>query len=129
MTLARESGMSDASTKEAEPSSPHDRSHASMRGNLNRWGLIKWIAGLLLLLLLNPATMRLRSLLPWTALGLAAAAFQRTPQVSFDSRSLSLLGQRVMIVSGEFHPFRLPVPALWEDVLQKMVAAGMNTVR
>lgn len=27
--------------------------------------------------------------------------------------------QRVMIFSGEFHPFRLPSPELWYDVLEK----------
>ena len=28
-----------------------------------------------------------------------------------------------MLFSGEFHPFRLPVPELWVDVLQKYVAS------
>ena len=30
--------------------------------------------------------------------------------------------------SGEFHTFRLPVPDLWLDIFQKMVAAGLNGV-
>lgn len=30
--------------------------------------------------------------------------------------------------SGEFHTFRLPVPALWLDILQKIKAAGLNGV-
>lgn len=30
--------------------------------------------------------------------------------------------------SGEFHTFRLPVPSLWPDILEKMKAAGMNGV-
>jgi 2-iminoacetate synthase ThiH len=30
--------------------------------------------------------------------------------------------------SGEFHTFRLPVPDLWPDILEKMAAAGMNAV-
>ena len=30
---------------------------------------------------------------------------------------------------GEFHTFRLPVPDVWLDILQKMVAAGLNVVR
>jgi beta-galactosidase GanA len=30
--------------------------------------------------------------------------------------------------SGEFHTFRLPVPDLWADILQKMKAAGLNAV-
>lgn len=30
--------------------------------------------------------------------------------------------------SGEFHQWRLPVPALWRDVLTKFRAAGLNAV-
>ncbi|KAJ7327585.1 glycoside hydrolase family 35 protein [Mycena albidolilacea] len=30
--------------------------------------------------------------------------------------------------SGEFHTFRLPVPSLWPDILEKMKAAGLNGV-
>jgi beta-galactosidase GanA len=30
--------------------------------------------------------------------------------------------------SGEFHPFRLPVPGLWLDIFQKIKAAGFNIV-
>lgn len=30
--------------------------------------------------------------------------------------------------SGEFHPFRLPVPDLWEDVFLKIKALGFNVV-
>lgn len=33
-----------------------------------------------------------------------------------------------MILSGEFHPFSLPVPSLWPDVLQKIKALGFNCV-
>jgi len=32
-----------------------------------------------------------------------------------------------MIFSGEIHPFRLPVPSLWLDLLQKIKALGFNT--
>lgn len=73
----------------------------------------------------------------------------RTADVTWDKTSLSILGQRVFIQSGEFHPFRLPVRDLWwvelffatrgvarlmppccrRDVLQKMHAGGLNTVR
>jgi beta-galactosidase GanA len=37
-------------------------------------------------------------------------------------------GERVVIYSGEFHPFRLPVPDLWLDVFQKIKALGYNGV-
>lgn len=30
--------------------------------------------------------------------------------------------------SGEFHTFRLPVPSLWLDILQKAKAAGLNAI-
>ena len=30
--------------------------------------------------------------------------------------------------SGEFHTFRLPVPSLWIDILQKIKATGMNGI-
>ncbi|KAK7047487.1 hypothetical protein VNI00_006718 [Paramarasmius palmivorus] len=55
-----------------------------------------------------------------------AASF--TDQVQFDNYSLIIKGQRVFLHSGEFHTFRLPVPSLWPDILQKFKAAGLNSV-
>ncbi|KAJ6579095.1 glycoside hydrolase family 35 protein [Mycena vulgaris] len=52
----------------------------------------------------------------------------RTDQVQFDNFSLILQGQRVFLHSGEFHTFRLPVPSLWPDILEKVKAAGLNGV-
>lgn len=37
-------------------------------------------------------------------------------------------GERVFTFSGEFHPYRLPVPDLWLDVFQKIKALGLNCV-
>ncbi|KAF9073660.1 glycoside hydrolase family 35 protein [Rhodocollybia butyracea] len=51
-----------------------------------------------------------------------------TNEVSFDNYSLSLQGQRIFLHSGEFHTYRLPVPDLWLDVLEKVKAAGLNGV-
>lgn len=50
--------------------------------------------------------------------------------VVFDKYSLALAGgqQRLFVLAAEFHPWRLPVPSLWRDVLQKIRAAGFNTV-
>ncbi|KAK3935692.1 glycoside hydrolase [Diplogelasinospora grovesii] len=48
--------------------------------------------------------------------------------VTWDNHSLFIHGERIMIFSGEFHPFRLPVPSLWLDVFQKVKALGLNTV-
>ena len=50
------------------------------------------------------------------------------PRVTFDSRSLRIDGKPTLIWSSEFHPFRLPSPDLWRDILQKMKASGFNTV-
>lgn len=49
-------------------------------------------------------------------------------QVTYDKHSLLVHGQRIFIFAGEFHPFRLPVPDLWLDILQKIKAMGYNTV-
>ncbi len=50
------------------------------------------------------------------------------PLVSFDEHSLFVRGERVVILSGEFHPWRLPVPSLWLDIFQKIKALGFNCV-
>src|SRR5271170_4283844 len=39
--------------------------------------------------------------------------------VTWDDHSLFVRGERIVFYSGEFHPFRLPVPGLWLDVFQK----------
>ena len=65
--------------------------------------------------------------------------------VEWDSFSLVVKGQRFFLQyvfiphvnytrsyspfsSGEFHTFRLPVPSMWLDILQKVKATGMNTI-
>lgn len=48
--------------------------------------------------------------------------------VTWDSHSLYVKGERVMIMSGEFHPWRLSVPSLWLDIFQKIKALGFNCV-
>ncbi|KAI9722192.1 MAG: hypothetical protein M1828_004875 [Chrysothrix sp. TS-e1954] len=48
--------------------------------------------------------------------------------VTWDEHSIFVRGQRVLFYSGEFHPFRLPVPSLWLDVFQKIKALGYNGV-
>lgn len=48
--------------------------------------------------------------------------------VGFDHYSLKICGRRVFVYSGEFHPWRLPSPSLWLDRLEKMKAAGFNSV-
>ncbi|MFF8678025.1 beta-galactosidase [Streptomyces sp. NPDC015237] len=49
-------------------------------------------------------------------------------RVALDRYSLLVDGRRLSLWSGELHPFRLPSPSLWRDVLQKMRAYGHNAV-
>ncbi|KAL0951693.1 hypothetical protein HGRIS_008369 [Hohenbuehelia grisea] len=51
-----------------------------------------------------------------------------TNQVRFDNYSLFIRDQRFFLHSGEFHTFRLPVPSLWPDILEKAKAAGLNAI-
>ncbi|PFH50283.1 glycoside hydrolase family 35 protein [Amanita thiersii Skay4041] len=52
-----------------------------------------------------------------------------TDTVTWDPHSLSILGQRIFILSAEFHPWRVPGnPNLWADIFQKIKANGFNTV-
>ena len=48
--------------------------------------------------------------------------------ITWDRYSFFIDGQRLNIWSGEFHYWRLPSPALWLDVLEKMKAGGYNAV-
>jgi beta-galactosidase GanA len=58
-----------------------------------------------------------------------AGAGQTTSHtVTYDSYSLMVDGNRVFLYSGEIHPYRLPSPSLWLDVLQKIKAAGFTGV-
>jgi beta-galactosidase GanA len=58
----------------------------------------------------------------------ATAPKHKPQKITWDKHSLMFDGRRKMIWGGEIHPFRLPSPDLWRDVLQKMKAMGMNTV-
>lgn len=52
-----------------------------------------------------------------------------TPKtITWDEHSLMVDGERIVVWSGEIHPFRLPNPSLWRDVIQKMKASGFNGV-
>ncbi|KAF4539570.1 Glycosyl hydrolase family 35 [Lasiodiplodia theobromae] len=48
--------------------------------------------------------------------------------VTWDQHSISIRGERLLLLSAEFHPFRLPSPGLWLDIFQKVKAIGYNTV-
>ncbi|KAH8902071.1 family 35 glycosyl hydrolase [Coniochaeta sp. PMI_546] len=49
-----------------------------------------------------------------------------TNLVEWDHYSFMINGQRLFVFSGEFHYWRLPVPELWKDLLEKVKAAGFN---
>ena len=61
-------------------------------------------------------------------LSAATAPTGQPKQVAWDQYSLKIDGKRVVVWSGEIHPFRLPNPSLWRDVMQKMKALGFNGV-
>ncbi|KAK4543214.1 hypothetical protein LTR36_005764 [Oleoguttula mirabilis] len=46
--------------------------------------------------------------------------------VEWDHYSLKVNGERLFFWSGEFHYWRVPVPELWIDIMQKIKAAGFN---
>ena len=41
---------------------------------------------------------------------------------------MRLEGDRVFLDSGEVHPFRMPGPRMWRDVLRKLKASGLNSI-
>ncbi|KAF2773345.1 hypothetical protein EJ03DRAFT_364528 [Teratosphaeria nubilosa] len=53
---------------------------------------------------------------------------QNKSLVTWDEHSFMIRGERLFLFSGEFHPFRLPVPGLWLDVFLKIKAMGFNGV-
>lgn len=65
---------------------------------------------------------------PTATVQAATAPKAKGQAVTWDNHSLMIDGKRTMIWAGEFHPFRLPSPSLWRDVLQKMKATGYNAV-
>ncbi|TFK68585.1 hypothetical protein BDN72DRAFT_949374 [Pluteus cervinus] len=60
--------------------------------------------------------------------GLFFHNLQLTAAVTLDQHSLLLDGKRLMVFSSKFHPFRLPSPGLWQDILEKLKASGFNAV-
>ncbi|MDJ0315085.1 beta-galactosidase [Arthrobacter sp. H35-D1] len=49
-------------------------------------------------------------------------------EVTFDSKSFMVDGERLNVWSGEFHYWRLPGTDDWRDMFQKMRASGFNAV-
>ncbi|XHG07467.1 hypothetical protein AWENTII_010610 [Aspergillus wentii] len=69
-----------------------------------------------------------------SSIGLLAAAESQWPLhdnslntvVQWDHYSFQIHGQRIFVFSGEFHYWRIPVPGLWRDILEKIKAAGFT---
>ncbi|KAJ5167175.1 beta-galactosidase A [Penicillium canariense] len=49
-------------------------------------------------------------------------------KVTWDEHSLFVNGERLMVFSGEVHPYRLPVASLYIDIFEKVKALGFNCV-
>nr|MDO8114143.1 beta-galactosidase [Candidatus Sigynarchaeota archaeon] len=49
--------------------------------------------------------------------------------INWDKHSLKINGQRVFLVGGEFHYWRVPDKERWADLLKSYKAAGLNCVR
>ena len=76
----------------------------------------------------SPTSSGLAALLTVAGLTAPRPAAAASHTITWDAHSLMIDGQRTFIWSGEFHPFRLPSPSLWRDVLQKLKAHGYNAV-
>ncbi|KAF8997897.1 glycoside hydrolase family 35 protein [Cyathus striatus] len=84
--------------------------------------LLRWLGFLTFCFTLSAVAGRSSTLLPRNSTGL-------TDVVAWDPHSLFINGQRIFILSAEFHPWRLPGnPDLWADIFQKIKANGFNTV-
>ena len=46
--------------------------------------------------------------------------------VQWDHYSFKVNGKRLFVFSGEIHYWRIPVPEIWEDLLEKIKAAGFT---
>ncbi len=49
------------------------------------------------------------------------------PAISFDSRAITVDGQRQLILSGAIH-YPRSTPAMWPDLMKRSKAAGLNTI-
>lgn len=88
--------------------------------------LLRPFLGLLPLIACGLTSIELQDELP------VAAVYRRQKPlrdvVSWDKSSILVNGERIMFLSAEFHPFRLPSPGLWIDVFQKVKSMGFTGV-
>jgi hypothetical protein len=49
--------------------------------------------------------------------------------LDYDKYSMIINGKRTLIISGEFHYWRLPDQSRWKEILTTYKSAGLNTIR
>jgi hypothetical protein len=49
--------------------------------------------------------------------------------VQWDHYSFKIHGKRLFVFSGEIHYWRIPVPEVWDDLLEKIKAAGFTACK
>ena len=49
--------------------------------------------------------------------------------VQWDHYSFKVNGKRLFVFSGELHYWRIPVPDVWDDLLEKIKAAGFTACK
>lgn len=49
--------------------------------------------------------------------------------VQWDHYSFKVNGKRLFVFSGEIHYWRIPVPEVWDDLLEKIKAAGFTACK
>jgi hypothetical protein len=72
--------------------------------------------------------LRRATLLALTAMLLLVPAAAAQSPVTLDAHSVKVDGRRVFLNGGELHPFRMPAPQAWPEMLRKYRAAGLNEV-
>jgi hypothetical protein len=99
------------------------RWYSDSRDNLRSWSAAKQLGGVSGII--DQASVLVED---GKALAQATKPMGKPKKVSWDEHSMMIDGKRVVVWSGEIHPFRLPNPSLWRDVMQKMKAVGFNGV-
>ncbi len=59
----------------------------------------------------------------------ASVAYHHNRTLTWNKHSLLIDGKPVLLISGEFHYWRLPDRERWRDILIKYKAAGLNCIR
>ncbi|KAJ1548460.1 hypothetical protein HK096_001881, partial [Nowakowskiella sp. JEL0078] len=67
--------------------------------------------------------------LPITSESVAFKHSELASVLTFDKYSLSINGNPTLIISGEFHYWRVPDQARWEPILRLYKSAGLNCIR